>query len=51
MAAFEVIIAMGIGSIISDLLRRMGLILPSYIGAMFAASIIRNISDLSEDIK
>lgn len=50
-AAFEVIIAMGIGSVISDLLRRMGLVLPSYIGAMFAASIIRNISELSGEYK
>ena len=47
LAAFEVIIAMGIGSILSDIFIRMGLILPSYIGAMFAASIIRNISDIS----
>lgn len=48
LAAFEVIIAMGIGSILSDIFIRMGLILPSYIGAMFAASIIRNISDISK---
>ena len=51
LAAFEVIIAMGIGSILSDIFIKMGLILPSYIGAMFAASIIRNISDVTRGYK
>lgn len=48
MAAFEIILAMGIGSLISQFLTDMGLVLPSYIGAMFAASMIRNLSDLSK---
>lgn len=42
---FQVIIAMGIGSIISNFLNSLGLVLPPYIGAMFAASIMRNLSD------
>lgn len=42
---FQVIIAMGIGSIISNFLNSLGLVLPPYIGAMFAASIMRNLAD------
>lgn len=38
-------IAMGIGSIISSLIEALGLTFPSYIGAMLAAAIIRNIYD------
>lgn len=44
---FSLIIAMGVGSLISGFLNSLGLVLPSYIGAMFAATIIRNISDYS----
>ena len=40
-------IAMGLGSIISDLIQNTGLTFPSYIGAMLAAAIIRNIYDLT----
>lgn len=46
-ACFQIIIAMGIGSIISKFLSDIGVVLPSYIGAMFAAAVIRNISDYS----
>ena len=35
-------IAMGIGSLVSAELERLGLILPSYIGAMVVAAVIRN---------
>lgn len=42
---FQLVIAMGIGSLISSFLNSLGLVLPSYIGAMFAATIIRNIAD------
>ncbi|WP_294703130.1 sodium/glutamate symporter [uncultured Fusobacterium sp.] len=42
---FQVIIAMGIGSLISKLLNDLGLVLPPYIGSMFAASIMRNLAD------
>ncbi len=40
-------IAMGLGSIISDFIQNSGLTFPSYIGAMIAAAIIRNIYDLA----
>ena len=44
-------IAMGLGSIISDLIQNLGLTFPSYIGAMLAAAIIRNIYDfIGEEI-
>ena len=38
-------IAMGIGSIISGFIQDIGITFPSYIGAMLAAAIIRNICD------
>lgn len=38
-------IAMGIGTIISGLIEDLGLTFPSYIGAMLAAAIIRNLCD------
>lgn len=38
-------LAMGLGSLISDLIQNLGLTFPSYIGAMLAAAIIRNLYD------
>ena len=38
---------MGFGSIISDFIQKTGLTFPSYIGAMLAAAIIRNIYDFT----
>lgn len=38
-------LAMGLGSLISDLIQNSGLTFPSYIGAMLAAAIIRNLYD------
>lgn len=38
-------IAMGLGSLISDLIQNLGLTFPSYIGAMLVAAIIRNLYD------
>lgn len=46
-AASFLFIAMGLGSIISDFIQNSGLTFPSYIGAMIAAAIIRNIYDLA----
>lgn len=40
-----IFIAMGLGSIISTFIQDAGLTFPSYIGAMIAAAIIRNICD------
>ena len=38
-------IAMGLGSIVSDLIQASGLTFPSYIGAMIVAAVMRNIYD------
>ncbi|MBC2850211.1 sodium/glutamate symporter [Cetobacterium sp. 8H] len=46
-ASFQIIIAMGIGSLISNFLSGAGIVLPSYIGAMFAAAMIRNLADFT----
>lgn len=51
LVTFEIIIAMGIGTLISNLFVKAGLTLPSYIGAMIAGAIIRNISDSSKTFK
>lgn len=40
-------IAMGIGSVVSDLIQASGLTFPSYIGAMLVAAVLRNIYDLT----
>lgn len=47
MGTAQVIIAMGLGTLISELLSKTGMIFPSYIGAMFAAAIFRNIADFT----
>jgi ESS family glutamate:Na+ symporter len=44
-ASSMILLAMGFGTIISTGIQNLGLTFPSYIGAMFAAAIIRNISD------
>ncbi|MGG7077861.1 sodium/glutamate symporter [Clostridium sardiniense] len=41
-----IFIAMGLGSIISGFIQDLGLTFPSYIGAMLAAAIIRNLCDM-----
>lgn len=46
-AVFQLIIAVGIGTIISELLTKAGLTFPIYIGAMIAAAVIRNIGEYS----
>lgn len=46
LAASQIIIAMGIGTIVSAFLGKF-MTFPPYIGAMFAACIIRNISDFT----
>lgn len=46
-AVFQLIIAVGIGTIISELLTKTGLTFPIYIGAMIAAAAIRNIGEYS----
>ena len=46
-AVFQLIIAVGIGTIISELLTKTGLTFPIYIGAMIAAAVISNIGEYS----
>lgn len=50
-AAFQIIIAMGLGTIASMLIEKTGITFPPYIGAMLVAVVIRNISDLSHIYK
>jgi ESS family glutamate:Na+ symporter len=40
-----VAVAMGLGTLISAGIERLGLVLPAYVGAMIAAGIIRNLDD------
>ena len=40
-----VAIAMGIGTLISGGFERAGMVLPAYVGAMFAAALLRNLDD------
>lgn len=47
-ATFELLIAMGIGTVISSLIEGTGITLPAYIGAMLAGAVIRNISDVTK---
>ena len=46
-AVFQLIIAIGIGTIISKLLSLTGMTFPIYIGAMIAAACMRNIGEYS----
>ncbi|MGV8983811.1 sodium/glutamate symporter [Clostridium sp.] len=50
-AVSQILLAMGIGTVISMLLEKTGMTFPVYIGAMFAAAIIRNISDSTSSFK
>jgi len=43
--AIVVAVAMGIGTLISLMFERLGLILPAYVGAMIAAAALRNLDD------
>ena len=44
-ASFQLVIAVGIGTVLSYLLSRTGMTFPVYIGAMIAAAVIRNIGE------
>ena len=44
-SAMQIIIAMGLGTIISNLFSDLGITMPGYIGAMIVAAIMRNLSD------
>lgn len=49
-AAYQIAIAMGIGTIISWLLSMTGMTLPVYIGGMIVAAIMRNIGDSTKKV-
>ncbi len=46
-AAYQIAIAMGIGTIVSTLLSKTGMTFPVYIGAMIVAALMRNIGEFS----
>lgn len=46
-AVFQLILAIGLGTIFSMLLTKTGLTFPIYIGAMLAAALMRNVSEYS----
>ncbi|MCQ2090145.1 MAG: sodium/glutamate symporter [Fibrobacter sp.] len=46
-AAFQLAIAMGVGTLVSSLLSKTGMTFPSYIGAMIVAAVMRNICEYS----
>lgn len=49
-AVFQLILAVGLGTIISELLTKTGLTFPIYIGAMIVAAIIRNVGEYSGNL-
>lgn len=46
-AAYQIVIAMGIGTVVSWLLSKTGMTFPVYIGAMIVAAVMRNISEFT----
>lgn len=46
-ACYQLILAMGVGTVISMLLSKTGLTFPAYIGAMIVAAVMRNISEFT----
>ena len=46
-AAYQIAIAMGIGTVVSMLLSKTGMTFPAYIGAMIVAALMRNIGEFS----
>lgn len=46
-AVFQLILAVGLGTIISEFLTKTGLTFPIYIGAMIVAAIVRNVGEYS----
>lgn len=46
-AAYQIAIAMGIGTIVSMLLSKTGMTFPVYIGAMIVAAVMRNVGEYS----
>ena len=49
-AVFQLIIAVGLGTVVSDLLSLTGMTFPIYIGAMIVAAVMRNVSEYTGKI-
>lgn len=49
-AAYQVLITVGLGTLVSSLLERTGIEFPASVGAMVAAAILRNIADHSDKL-
>lgn len=49
-AAYQVLITVGVGSLVSALLEKTGLDFPASVGAMVAAAILRNIADHTDKL-
>ena len=43
----QLLLAMGLGTYVSQFFINIGLVFPGYIGAMLVAAVIRNISDMT----
>lgn len=50
-ATFQILIAMGLGTIVSKWIANAGITLPGYIGAMLVGAVIRNLSDTTGKFK
>ena len=50
-AVYQLVLAMGIGTIVSFLLSKTGMTFPIYIGSMIIAAIMRNISEYTDKFK
>lgn len=50
-AAYQLVIAMGLGTIVSELLSMTGMSIPIYIGPMLVAAAMRNIGEMSGKFK
>lgn len=50
-AAYQIAIAMGLGTLISYLLSKTGMTFPTYIGAMIIAAIMRNLGEYTKKFK
>jgi len=50
-ACYEIILAMGIGALISYLIELAGVTVPAYIGSMIAAAVMRNVTEKNEKFR
>ncbi|MCH3951709.1 MAG: sodium/glutamate symporter [Acidaminococcus sp.] len=50
-ATGEILLAMGVGTILANFFKSVGLVFPGYISSMIIAAIIRNLSDINKNIE